>query len=180
MIKLRVWSSMACGKPMWNRGSPNLDLDSSVTRSTFHYRNRLLRVSFDRPSTRPESWIVYPFPIQQLRGTMKQPARTDVHVTVVILWGQMLHLHLEGRRSIPRDPQKKFPNLNCSVAMDTLLDEWKRLNNTVDFNHNVADYLRNMDEVPTENENRHEPPSTLLGVHPKCPLKNANYSIFHG
>lgn len=51
--------------------------------------------------------------------------------------------------------KKKFPNLNCSV-----LDEWKRLNNAVDFNHNLADYLRNMDEVPTEIENIHEPCST--------------------
>ena len=82
-------------------------------------------------------------------------------------WGQTLHY--QGIL------KKKIPNLNCSVAMDTLLDEWKWLNNTVDFNHKLDDYLRNMDEVPTENENHHEPPSTLLGVHPKCPLKKANY-----
>jgi len=78
-------------------------------------------------------------------------------------WGQTLHY--QGIL------KKKFPNLNCSVAMDTLLDEWKRLNNTVDFNHNVADYLRNMDEVPTENENHHEPPSTLLAGKPKVSLE---------
>lgn len=152
MIKLRVWSSMACGKPMWNPGVPqsrprlqchkiNLPLQEQVASSfiwsTFHSTGIM------------DCWsISYP------------PSP----------WGQTFHY--QGIL------KKKIPNFNCSVAMDTLLDEWKRLNNTVDFNHNLDDYLRNMDEVPTENENHHEPPSTLLGVHPTCPLKKAG--IFHG
>ena len=114
MIKLRVWSSMACGKLMWNRGFPNLDLDSMSqdqpsTTGTGCFKFHLI----DLPLDRNHGLFIHFLSICHGCYTLRADAPPSP-------WGQTLHY--QGIL------KKKFPNPNCSVAMDTLLDEWKRLN----------------------------------------------------